>query len=151
MTFLLNILAFLGRLPLLSKLAAILGSFSGVAAFITPITTAIGAMLAPIFDGLGRFLVAAFTSLGQGIKISLSNIGAFWVIYPVVFLSGAWYFGVLDPMGGHKAKKELQAVTRENVELRRKTGATPRQAETRKKKFKDDPVDWIGRSFGVTP
>lgn len=128
----------LAAIPYLGKLGSWLAGFSTVAkilgglSWLGPWGSVIGSALTPIVDGISRFVVYAIQSVFEGIKISLSNIAAFWIIYPLVFVAGGFYFGHLDPIGAKAAKTELRAAEKQIVELKKELPAKKQTKPERK-------------------
>lgn len=90
---------------------------------------AIGAFLVPFADLLARAFTGAIVSVGRGLRICLTNITAFWVLVPLIFLSGAFVFGYVDPYKLRATKKELAAVHKENAEFRKARNLPPRKSK----------------------
>jgi hypothetical protein len=127
----------------------IVGSFSGVIGFLGPLGSILSAILVPLFDAVSRLLVYCLTSIAEGIRISLSNIAAFWILYPVLFLSGGWYFGYIDPFAVREAKQEvrevkqeLHEVKQENVKLKKQLPGGGAKPKTKKRAAPAEQSKW---------
>lgn len=90
------------------------------------------AALAPLVELISEGFAYAVRSAAEGLRISITNIGAFWVIYPVIFVSGGLYFNAIDPIGARATRTELRHVISENDSYRKRLKEPPRKAASAK-------------------
>lgn len=137
---LLAAIAWLPKISWAAKLLTWLSPLAGALGFFGPIMDAIGAFLKPVLEALGMWLVLALKSAGKGLGIILTNLSAFWVILPAIFIAGGFYFNTAAPVPVQKA------VTAIKTTMTRRQAPVYRAAPSRERSL--SPREIMRRALG---
>lgn len=130
----------LGRISWFAKMLAWVSPFAGILGFLGPIADAVGAFLKPVLEALGRLLVLAAKSAGRGIGLILTNLSAFWVVLPAIFIAGGFYFNTAAPVPVQRAISSIKST------VVKRRAPTVYKAEPRRRSA--SPAEMMRRALG---